>query len=100
MPVPLFRWRRYSAWLWICGLFAALCLLWACRRLARGIVGREWRAIEEFGVVVAPLVLFALLWELDGPSDQTSRIEGESAAGRGSRGTEGLRATNPAQAPR
>jgi hypothetical protein len=67
MRKPLFRWRRYSAWLWIiCGLFAVLCLLWACRKLARGIVGREWRAIEQFGVVVAPLVLFALLWELDG----------------------------------
>ena len=68
MPVALFRRRRYPAWLWICGLLAMLCLLWAWRRLARGIVGQEWRPIEEFGVAVAPLMLFALLWELDGPA--------------------------------
>jgi hypothetical protein len=74
MPVPLFRWRRYSAWLWICGLFAVLCLLWACRRLARGILGREWRVIEELGVV-APLVLFALLWELDGLGARRPSVE-------------------------
>ena len=51
--------------LWmICGLVAVLYLLWGGRRLARGIDGRAWRAIEEFGCAVAPMLLFALIWLL------------------------------------
>jgi len=45
-------------------LFAVLSFLWGRRRLARGIDGRQWRAIEEFGCAVAPLLLFALMWLL------------------------------------
>jgi hypothetical protein len=65
MPGPVFQWRRRSTWLWIIrGLFAVLYLLWGGRRLARGIDVREWRAIEECGCAVAPLLLFALIWLL------------------------------------
>jgi hypothetical protein len=58
-------WQGRSTQLWmICGLFAIMSLLWGGRRLARGIDGRAWRAIEEFGGAIAPLVLFALIWLL------------------------------------
>jgi hypothetical protein len=61
----MFQWRRRSAWLWmICGLVAVAYLPWGGRRLARGIGGREWHAIDEFGCAVAPLLLFALIWLL------------------------------------
>jgi hypothetical protein len=46
------------------GLFVVLYFLPGGRRLARGIDGYEWRAIEEFGCAVAPLLLFALIWLL------------------------------------
>jgi hypothetical protein len=49
-------------------LFAVLYLLWSGRRRARGIDGRDWRAIEEFGCAVAPLLLFALIWLLAEPA--------------------------------
>jgi hypothetical protein len=48
----------------IWGLVAVLYLLCGGRRLARGIDGREWCAIEEFGCGVAPLLVFALIWLL------------------------------------
>jgi hypothetical protein len=66
-------WQRRSAQLWmICGLFAITSLLWAGRRLARRI---EWRAIEEFGGAIAPLVLFALIWLL---ADSSPRAKAEA----------------------
>lgn len=69
-------WQRRSAQFWmICGLFAIVSLLWAGRRLARGIDGREWRAIEEFGGAIAPLVLFALIWLL---TDSSPRPNAEA----------------------
>jgi hypothetical protein len=43
---------------------AMVYLLCGSQRLARGIAGCRWRAIEEFASGVAPLVLFALLWLL------------------------------------
>jgi hypothetical protein len=43
---------------------AVLGLLWIGGRLARGIAGRESRAIEECGCAIAPLLLFALFWLL------------------------------------
>ena len=65
MPCQMVRWRRRSAWLWmICRLFGVVGLLWVGRRLVRGIDGREWRVIEEFGCAIAPLVLFAFFWLL------------------------------------
>jgi hypothetical protein len=48
----------------ICRLFGVVGLLWVGRRLVRGIDGREWRVIEEFGCAIAPLVLFAFFWLL------------------------------------
>ena len=65
MRGPVLQCWRGSAWLWmIRGLFGVLYLLCGGRRLGRGIDGREWRAIEEFGCAVAPLLLFALIWLL------------------------------------
>jgi hypothetical protein len=62
------HWRRGSAWLWmLAGLVALLCLLWGGRRMARGVNEHAWRAIEECGAAIAPLLLFALLWLIVDP---------------------------------
>jgi hypothetical protein len=55
--------------LWIVGGLAALYFLCGGRRIARSIDWREWRAFEEFGDSVAPLVLIALVWLLAEPMD-------------------------------
>jgi hypothetical protein len=62
------QWRRSAGWPWmIAGLVAVLCLLWGGRRVARGVNEHVWRAIEECGSAIAPLLLFALLWLIVDP---------------------------------
>jgi hypothetical protein len=76
VPFRIVSWQRRSAQLWmVCGLFAIVSLLWGGRRLARGIDGRNWRAIEEFGEAIAPLLLFALIWLL---ADSSPRPKAEA----------------------
>jgi hypothetical protein len=68
----------------ICGLFAVLYLQWGGRRLARGIDGRAWLAIEEFGCAVAPLLAFALIWLLaDSAREMDSQRRSSSSARSG-----------------
>jgi hypothetical protein len=46
----------------IAGLAALLFVLWSTRRMSRGINEHAWRALEECGSALAPLLVFALLW--------------------------------------
>ena len=73
-PMTILQWRRRSARLWmIGGLLAVMWLLGGGRRLARGIDERAWRAIEEFGCAVVPLLVFALIWLLTDSAPASNR---------------------------
>jgi hypothetical protein len=72
-------WLRRPARLWmICGLFAILFSSGEAEGW-RAVDGREWRAIDEFGCAIAPLVLFALIWLLVDSAPPPNAEAGTSA---------------------
>jgi hypothetical protein len=58
---PRDLWRLCQAWRWlVCSTVAVLYLVLGHHRLVRSLSARTWRAIDDYGLAVAPLVVFAL----------------------------------------